>query len=355
MGSNPYQSQPDSAFWSRAVSKGFNSEKLINPNEILLNKKDKVTSAGSCFASNLIPYIESAGLTYIRTEQMPKIFADLGENLGYANFSANYGNIYTPRQLVQLYKRTLGHFKPEEDRWRLNGEIIDPFRPGLKFNALSNEEFDFLTTSHLKATKTAFESADVLVFTFGLTEGWVSALDGSTYPACPGTISGTFDPKKYKFHNFELNEIISDMSEFIELLRANNPKVRFILTVSPVPLVATATNHHVLTATTYSKSVLRVAAEKICQNIPGVHYFPAYELITGPQAPDDYFEADRRNVSAQGVEMVMKTLLETSGLKAKEKKIFASKPKEDLNNKIYEISKRITVAECDEVMLDERL
>ena len=35
------------------------------------------------------------------------------------------------------------------------------------------------------------------------------------------------------------------------------PKLRILLTVSPVPLTATAGDDHVLLATTYSKSVLR--------------------------------------------------------------------------------------------------
>ena len=54
-----------------------------------------------------------------------------------------------------------------------------------------------------------------------------------------------------------------------------------ILTVSPVPLVATAAGKHVLVATTYSKSVLRVACEEVCQKAADVMYFPSYEIITG--------------------------------------------------------------------------
>ena len=41
-----------------------------------------------------------------------------------------------------------------------------------------------------------------------------------------------------------------------------NPKARLVLTVSPVPLAATASGSHVLPATIYSKSVLRAAAQE---------------------------------------------------------------------------------------------
>lgn len=355
MAKNPYLQQPDKAFWSRAVSNKFLPAELIEKNKLRLAPEDKLCSAGSCFASNLIPYIESAGLTYLRTEKLPKYFEELGQNLGYANFSANYGNVYTARQLLQLYLRTLGEFKPAEDRWHQNDVVIDPFRPGLKFPAKSDQEFDLITGAHLNATKKAFESADVFVFTLGLTEAWVSLQDGATYPACPGTIAGEFNDSKYTFHNFTVNEIVDDLSIFIEKLRLNNPNVRFILSVSPVPLVATATNNHVLNATTYSKSVLRVAAEIISATHANVFYFPAYEIITGPQAPENYFEEDKRNVSQIGIEAVMNALLEISGLKVKKENFFEKLKQRNNAPNLLDISKRITEAECDEVMLDQSL
>ena len=351
--SNPYKEQPDKAFWSRSVSKNFNPQNLIDTSSQLLKRKDKVTSAGSCFASNLVPYIESAGLTYVRTEQLPQIFSSLGENLGYANFSSAYGNIYTTRQLLQLYMRAISEFQPTDDKWIENSSVIDAFRPGLKFPASSVEEFELHTKSHLRATREAFETADVFVYTFGLTEAWVSKIDGAVYPACPGTIAGIFDPKKYEFHNFSVEEIVADMSLFIEKLRTRNPKVRFILSVSPVPLVATATDQHVLTASTYSKSVLRVAADEVARNIKNVTYFPAYEIITGPQAPKEYFEDDRRNVSKLGVEKVMSALIQSSGLVQQNAPI--QEQDLDKKDKAELLSSRITQIECDEVMLDDQL
>jgi len=350
--SHPYKNLPNTSFWSRVVSENFEPSNLIGSNKKLFHKDDLVTSAGSCFASNLIPYIENAGLKYIRTESLPKIFDDLGQNLGYRNFSAAYGNIYTAKQLRQLYERSLGIFKPIDDRWHEQEKVIDLFRPGLKFPARSDDEFDFLTDAHLLATKKAFETADVFVFTLGLTEGWISKADGATYPACPGTIAGNFDPKKYEFHNFTVFEIVEDLSWFIEALILNNKKIRFILSVSPVPLVATATENHVLTATTYSKSVLRVAAEIVATRFKNVTYFPAYEIITGPQAPNVFFEPDKRNVSKVGVEVVMSSLLKASGLQNNESNEVKTNDRE-IN--IANISKEITSAECDEVMLDTKL
>jgi hypothetical protein len=177
-------------------------------------------------------------------------------------------------------------------------------------------------------------------------------MDGATYPACPGTISGNFDAKKYAFKNFSIEEIVDDLSTFIKSLRISNPKVKFLITVSPVPLVATATDNHVLLASTYSKAVLRVAAEKVCDLFENVRYFPAFEIITGPQAPDDYFEHDKRNVSENGVKAVMTALLNACGLINNSGK---SKITKSNSHSIETFSRILTSAECDEVFMDSQL
>jgi hypothetical protein len=88
-----------------------------------------------------------------------------------------------------------------------------------------------------------------------------------------------------------------------------NPKARLILTVSPVPLAATYSEEHVLVATTYSKSVLRVAAETTARAHEGVQYFPSYEIITGAYARGKYFAQDLRSVTDEGVSHVMQVFM----------------------------------------------
>ena len=161
----------------------------------------------------------------------------------------------------------------------------------------------------MAAVRQVFLDADAVIFTLGLTEAWLSKHDGAVFPACPGTIAGHFDPGKHRFRNFTLAEIVDDLSEIHTMLSHIKPNVKLILTVSPVPLVATASPNHVLVASMYSKSVLRAACGEFCSRTSGVMYFPAYEIITGPQAPDDIFEPDRRNVTTKEIDTVMRAFL----------------------------------------------
>ena len=149
-----------------------------------------------------------------------------------------------------------------------------------------------------------FETCDVLVFTLGLTEGWVSDADGAVVPLSPG-VEGSGDVN-YRFVNFAVDDMVKDLTVFITKLRILNPGVRIILTVSPVALVATYEPRHVLVSTMYSKAALRVTAEMVANAFEDVAYFPSYEIITGPQARGRYWEADLREVRPEGVAHVMR-------------------------------------------------
>ena len=76
-----------------------------------------------------------------------------------------------------------------------------------------------------------------------------------------------------------------------------------------MPLVATAEDRSVLVSTTYSKSVLRVAAEEVARGCDYVAYFPSYEIITGAYNRGGYFAEDLRSVTEAGVAHVMRLFM----------------------------------------------
>ena len=307
---HPYQSQPDTAFWRRAVANPPAGEvDPVGPLPFALGRDDKVMTAGSCFAQHIARYLRREGFNALTTEPPhPILHPDDAAAWNYGTYTARYGNIYVPRQLVQLIRRARGEFQPAEDIWPAgDGSFIDPFRPQIQPGGFaSRAEYDIDRAQHFAAVRAALDGCDVLVFTLGLTEAWRARADGAVFPLCPGVAGGAFDPGRHEFHNFTLDEIVVDMDEALALLAEGNPAARVILTVSPVPLMATATGNHVLAATTYSKAVLRVACEVLAARHPHVAYFPSYEVITGPQARGRYFADDLRSVTEAGVAAVMR-------------------------------------------------
>jgi hypothetical protein len=196
-----------------------------------------------------------------------------------------------------------------------------------------------------------FENLDVFVFTLGLTECWRSREDGAVFPICPGVEGGSFDPSQYEFYNQTVEDVTEDLTAFREALRSVNSRAEIILTVSPVPLAATAeADAHVLSATTYSKSVLRVAAETMRQRFDNVHYFPSYEIITGAFNRGKYYAPDLRNVVEDGVAHVMRLFLghATGGANAAE----SHDPTEAEEDEHLDTARRLIEVECDEIALD---
>ena len=87
-----------------------------------------------------------------------------------------------------------------------------------------------------------------------------------------------------------------------------------LLTVSPVPLTATASGAHVLAATTYSKAVLRAVAGDFAAAHDDVDYFPSYELVTTWAQTERAFADNLRSVRPEMVARVMSVFLAAHGL-----------------------------------------
>jgi GSCFA family/Polysaccharide biosynthesis enzyme WcbI len=310
---HPYVGLPRRQFWRSAVSEvPAEAVDPIDDPPFVISSQMKVATAGSCFAQHIAAALKLAGFNYFVSEPSPPdLSQEEAARRQYGLFSARYGNIYTTRQLLQLYDRAYGAFKPDDGAWvRPDGRYVDPFRPAVEPDGFATEEAVIRSRDrHLETVRHLFEQLNILVITLGLTEAWRSRSDGAVVPLAPGVAADPPDRHIYEFVNFSVAEVGKDLEEFQAKLKEVNPRARIILTVSPVPLAATFEHRHVLTATTYSKAVLRVAAEQIAQGRDDVMYFPAYEIITGNYGHASHFEEDMRTVRQSSVNQVMDLFL----------------------------------------------
>lgn len=305
---NPYRNLGPEAFWKRAISERspFELENLYTKKFDLDGLK--IATAGSCFAQHIGRVLRENGFRYLDFERAPRrLPPEERANYGYGIYSARYGNIYTARQLLQMFRRAFGQFTPKEHVWTKDGRVFDPFRPNIEPEGFGSiEEMEAHRASHLDAVRKMFRWTDVFVFTMGLTETWLSREDGAVFPVVPGAAGiGTFDPARHEFRNMTASEVLADMKEVIAAIREVNPSCRFLLTISPVPLVATASGKHVLPATMYSKSVLRAVAGELSDSDENIDYFPSYEIIASHPMRGMFFQPNMREVTEHGVNYVM--------------------------------------------------
>lgn len=311
--SHPYKGLPDYQFWRRAVSavEPHRLDPVVAP-RFRIDRSDRVVTAGSCFAQHISRQLARIGFRYHVTEDGEGLTPAERQDRGFGIFSARFGNVYTVRQLLQLLREAFGRRSLAESAWqRADGRWVDPLRPNIEPGGFESANAVVAARiKHLGAVRRMFLEADVFVFTLGLTEAWCHRQSGDVLPLAPGVSGGSFDPTCHQRVNFSVDETRADLNEFLCELKDVNPGVRVLLTVSPVPLIATHEPRHVLVSTTLSKSVLRVAADDALHRHDWVDYFPSYEIITGPHSVGRYYEEDLRDVSAAGVAHAMRCFLD---------------------------------------------
>ncbi|MGA2081044.1 MAG: GSCFA domain-containing protein [Holophaga sp.] len=138
----------------------------------------------------------------------------------YGVFTARYGNLYTARQLLQLFDRACGTFAPVDSQWEQDGGFVDPYRPFIELIPFpSVAALREVREEHFAAVRRMFETLDVFIFTLGLTEAWRNRIDGAVYPVCPGGHVGRFDPDQHQFVNFTVTEVGADLIDARGLFR----------------------------------------------------------------------------------------------------------------------------------------
>ena len=303
-----YADLPDESFWRRCLATpDFRIEEIYRPS-VRIDREEAVATAGSCFAQKIGRELRLSSARFLDMEPVPHGMGEAtAATLGFGLFSARYGNIYSTAQLAQLAEDALtGHLR-DEAFWQKDGRWFDGLRPRLEPGGFATAELAReARRAHLAQVRRMFEEAGVFIFTLGLTERWEDVRSGTVFPICPAAVDAAFGDPAHRFHNARVGEVVEEMTRMLALVRAVNPGLRVILTVSPVPLMATATGGHVLGATGRSKAVLRAAVDEVVATLPDCDYFPSYEIATQNPLMRDAFGADQREVRPEVVDLIMR-------------------------------------------------
>lgn len=305
---HPYADLGPEAYWKTGVAEpGAHGLSGLWTPKFPIRPGDRIVTAGSCFAQHIGRALAERGYGWTDCEPAPPFLrGEEARRFGYGVFSFRTGNIYTPAMLEQWLEFAFGTREVPDEIWEREDRFFDPLRPAIEPDGFASaaELFEARETT-FAALREAVETARVFVFTLGLTERWKNRETNLEYAMCPGTVAGRFDEGQHQFINANMRQSYAALERALKFMRAKNPKLRVLLTVSPVPLTATASGQHVLTATQYSKSVLRAAAGFAADRFAWVDYFPSFEIITHPIFRGMFFAPNMRSVVPEGVATVM--------------------------------------------------
>ncbi len=281
-----------------------------------MNADDVVFTIGSCFARNVEAVLSSKGIA-IAQEGLgiePEHFESFDEATGVGGgqkgrVSGGAFNKYTVSSMTHDVRRVLrNEVYPNDGLIELNdGKWFDPHASGLKTAPLDVALRNRRILSDAIAT---VRNASVIFITMGLSEGWIDLETGLAMNRHPGSLALRSHGSRFQFVNYNHDEIVSDLQEMIALIREIRADMRFVVTVSPVPFAATMRSVDVVVANTYSKSVLRAAAETVTAGDDLVDYFPSYEIVIN--SPRDLaWKDDQTHVAMPMVRHVMQIFQNT--------------------------------------------
>ena len=176
----------------------------------------------------------------------------------------------------------------EEEKFRA---MVNPF--GVMYNPVS-----VLHT----VKKVANHTFDTAVFTLGTNHVYVERATSEIVDNCQKRPQREFEERE-----LTVEECADALLEAITLLQQANPKVKVIITVSPIRYAKYGYHGSQL-----SKAVLLLAADKVIKEEgERVYYFPAYEIVNDELRDYRFYKADMLHPNEQAVKYIWEQLVAT--------------------------------------------
>jgi hypothetical protein len=227
----------------------------LNSESKFISKNTRFFTMGSCFARNLTKSLIQSGYAshhmeiseYINTTFANKVFVD------WLSDAAIDGAI--------------------RDR------IVELLPPGWsKENALQ-----------------IIRNSDVFILTLGVAPAFFDRATGDFVLPRPSGLNSRVLAEKYLFRTTSVQENVDNVLYLIEFIRKMSPDMKIVVTVSPVPLLASFEYESAVQADCLSKSTMRLVAHEVVNNskLSNILYWPSFEVFrwAGSNA-SNYYAAD---------------------------------------------------------------
>jgi GSCFA family len=266
---------------------------------------DTIFAIGSCFARNVEKALEAAGKRVLSRE------FDLGEIGASLEDGANFFNKYSIHSVYNEIRWALERdsFPGADIIYEIGKDrYVDP-QLGMARLDFPLETILAFRHRYLDAMK-AVVDADVIILTLGYVETWYDRKLDLYLNVVPPSQVIKAEPERFEFRVLSYGDIMQALEALHALLLKHRTKpLKMLVTVSPVPLLATFRDMDVLVANAYSKSVQRAALDEFLLDKAGVDYFPSYEFVALSNPSVAWSRGDYRHVSQDLINRIMSNVL----------------------------------------------
>lgn len=246
----------------------------LPPSPLTLMPGDGLVTLGSCFAQGV-------------GERLQRL-------MGEENAEVNpFGVLYNPLSVAGAVSALL-RGEPQDDKIFLGRDgLWHSWLHSSHFSAATREACREGIARRLSIASERLKRARLLVCTFGTTRCY-ELLDGTLVTNCHKEPASTFREREPSEA-----EMLATWRETLTALRHVNPSIVVCLTVSPYRYRKYGYHESQL-----QKARLLLLSDALCRDVPGVCYFPAYEILLDELRDYRFYAPDMLHPSEQAADII---------------------------------------------------
>lgn len=275
---------------------------------LAMRSGEKVFTIGSCFARNVEGFLAPRFEVPSRVEKsdVPADIAAMHEGLTADLTLWHRYNVFSIRNSLAWA------LEPEhpDAQHRLQqvepGRSVDPYAGCRTVLNTSDAE---RVRRWIDATIATVRDCRIVIITLGLSEMWCDHATGRVLNAAPPQEMWAAFPARFQFRVATSGETLQQLNAIHTLLSRHCVEdFQIVVTVSPIPLLATFRETDIVVANAASKAILRAAVDQWSNEHGNIHYFPSYEMILNSSSKGMWLD-DFRHCTIDAIKRVMEVFL----------------------------------------------
>jgi len=251
----------------------FRTELHLEPSKFNIRYEDQLLLLGSCFSENI-------GAKLVTSK--------------YQTLINPLGIMYHPLPLHQTISDAVDGKSITEEELNINPEgRYTAWNVHSKLCTTDPSETHMNIKAGVHQLSSSLHNANYLILTYGTAYCYHHIAHGAVANC------HKFPAKDFEKKLSSPEEIKSSFDSMLSKMMAINPKIKILLTVSPVRHIKDG-----IAENNRSKAHLLTAVHEICDAIDNCHYLPSYELLIDDLRDYRYFNEDMVHPSNQAIEYI---------------------------------------------------
>lgn len=251
------------------------------------------------FRTTIKPLVNRGSISHDRAVMLlGSCFSDnIGARLQNALFNVDvnpFGTLYNPASITSALRDLINCRKfSQKDLFEYQGRFHS-FSHHSSFSGVDADSVVNCINEKIVLSSAQLKTASTIIITFGTAYVFECVKTQQIVSNCHKLPADNFNRRR-----MSVDEIVELWKEIIKDLKIFNPDVEIIFTVSPIRHLADGAHGNQV-----SKSTLLLAIDRLCNEINGLCYFPAYEIMMDDLRDYRFYASDMTHPSDVAIDYI---------------------------------------------------